>query len=268
MSAGKIAFIAATAGDRKSSVETTSTTAKAVASMTPSAEGSVAHQVVASALDLADPAVALGQLSSVVQTLEPRLVDPADPTLSQAEWFRLTGEARFAILHRDNGGDGVPIAAWFAEVLNHSLGVAYWVVLTGSVGHLREEWTGAKFRSRSGSGTGAVFDAFAAVTGVEMDAQNLDENELFWASSAMSGMAPHSHAIRTVAEVKHVWASNGRVRYTSSGPDRLPVARVVVASPLYVETYRPRAENSAPTPTGLVSGKPSRWLAALAWLGI
>jgi hypothetical protein len=235
ISAAKVSFLVANGGARRRSVETTITKVKGKAALNPSVEGGLDHQLVESEPDLADPYVALGQLSTATALLEDELVEPTDATLAVGEWFRLVGEAEYGILSRDSGDRNDPIATWFMEVPYPDLGVAYWTVLTGSVGHLREEWTGRDHRNRSGSGTGAVFDVLAQVSGQDVSARDVHVRERFRAVSSMMGLAPTVHPIHTVAEVKHIWATDDSGFSTASG---LPIVRVIVASPLFVEPHR------------------------------
>ncbi|MGY4644464.1 DUF7019 family protein [Cellulomonas sp. URHB0016] len=265
-SVGKISFLVATGEAERSSVEKTTLSSRGVASISPSLEGTVTREVVRSGPDLTSAVGVLQQLSAAVRAVEPHLIDPADPTLGYADWFELVGEARYGLLRRDSGSDGTLVATWFLEVPMTELGVASWVVLTGSREHLREQWNGTDMVNRSGSGTDTIFDILKATAEEVVTASDPDPRNFFSAVSHMWGMTSSAHRIRTIAEVKHVKETlDGG--YTTHGEERLPVVRVIVASPLFVEQHRDRVLEPAQageTPKDTSAG---RWTRVRAWLG-
>lgn len=167
-----------------------------------------------------------------------RLPSADDPALSYKDWFVLEGPARFGVLWRDSGPDGGNIAVWLVEQDAADLGMASWVVLTGTPDHLDEAWTGALYGNRSGSGTDAVFDALRAA-GAELPFRpgDLSDEGFFHGVSGMSGMLARMHRMRAVVQVLDVRTWRDSRYETASG---LPIVRVVVGSPLYVEAVQTR----------------------------
>lgn len=265
MSVQKVVHLVATGGADLDAVEKTSVTSGVSVSMTPKAEGGVGRETTTSAPDLSDPTSALRQLGAAVRKVKPHCVEVMDPTLGERDWFELVGRAQFAVLHRDSGSDGAEIAAWFLEVPLPKLGVAYWVVLTGSPENLRERWTGTTSQNRSGSGTGAAFDVLRRVAGGQQPADGSEAKWFFRAVSGMSGMSRSTTEVRTIAEVMHVRTLD-ESGYTTRGDDRLPIVKVVAASPLFVERHRERHVDLAGQEPEQVAD-PSRWQLLLRWLG-
>ena len=266
VSGPKVVHLVATGGADLDWVEKTSVTSGVSMSVTPKAEGGVGRETTTSSPDLSDPTAALRQLGAAVRKVEPHLVEVADASLSERDWFELVGPAWFGVLHRDSGGGGAEIATWFFEVPLPDLGVAYWVVLTGSPENLRERWTGAAYQNRSGSGTDSVFDVLRRVAAGQPPADESDEKWFFSAVSGMSGMAQSRTEVRTIAEVMHVRTMDGS-GYTTRDSDQLPIVKVVAASPLFVERHREARLDAAEEGPEQEAG-PSRWQRLLRWLGL
>jgi hypothetical protein len=167
-----------------------------------------------------------------------RLPAADDPTLSFKDWFVFEGSVRFRVLSRDSGPDVGKIAVWIAEQVTPALGMASWVVLTGTPDHLDEAWTGTLSGNRSGSGTEAVFDALrAAGADLPSGATEPSDKEVFYGVSDMAGMLARPHRVRAVAQVLDVRTWRDSQCVTSGG---VPIVRVVVASPLCVTAVQNR----------------------------